>query len=170
VERVVIIASASGSGKTTLARELAHRLGAEHIELDALVHQAGWEERPDADLRALLADKLVAARWVVDGMYRRKLGTMVLDAADTVVWLDLPRRVWLPRLVRRTLRRMITQEELWNGNRESLRAAVWGRDALLPYAWRAYPRNRRELPETLAPYRTIRLRTPAEVTAFLDRA
>ena len=27
-------------------------------------------------------------------------------------------------------------EEIWNGNRESLRGVVWGRDALLPYALR----------------------------------
>jgi predicted ATPase len=31
-------------------------------------------------------------------------------------------------LIRRTARRMITREELWNGNRESLRSAVWGRE------------------------------------------
>lgn len=41
--------------------------------------------------------------------------------ADTVVWLDLPRRVAVPRIVRRTLGRMLRGEELWNGNRERLR-------------------------------------------------
>lgn len=31
--------------------------------------------------------------WVLDGTYERKLGTLVLDAADTAVRLDLPIRV-----------------------------------------------------------------------------
>ena len=38
----------------------------------------------------------------MDGSYRSKLGNLVLDSADTVVWLDQPIRVWLPRLLRRT--------------------------------------------------------------------
>jgi len=43
-----------------------------------------------------------------------------LAAADTVVWFDLPRSVVMGRVIRRTLRRTITGEELWNGNREPL--------------------------------------------------
>ena len=42
---------------------------------------------------------------MIDGGYRGKLGDLVLEQADVVVWLDLPVRVWLPRLVRRTVRR-----------------------------------------------------------------
>ena len=30
----------------------------------------------------------------------------MLDAADPVLWLDLPTRIWLPRLARRSARRM----------------------------------------------------------------
>ena len=60
-------------------------------------------------------------KWVVDGVYRNKLGDLVLEHADVVVWLDLPVRVWLSRLVWRTARRIATREELWNGNREELR-------------------------------------------------
>ena len=65
--------------------------------------------------------------WVIDGTYRRKLGNLVLENADTVVWLDLPMRVWFPRLLRRTLRRVRGRELLWNDNTESLRGAFWGR-------------------------------------------
>ena len=63
--------------------------------------------------------------WVIDGSYRGKLGDLVLDHADTVVWLDLPRRVWLTRLVVRTLRRIDHARGLWNGNRESLAERAW---------------------------------------------
>jgi len=125
MRRVAVIASASGNGKTTLARELAGRLDLSFVELDALVHGPGWVETPDAELRRLVEPVVRSEGWVIDGAYLRKLGTLVLDAADTIVWLDLPMRVWMWRLLRRTLRRLSGREQLWNGNRESLRTAVW---------------------------------------------
>ena len=108
--------------------------------------------------------------WVVDGAYRGKLGDLVLEAADTVVWLDLPRRVWLPRLVVRTLRRALTREELWNGNRESLWGALSDDDSLVRYALANEPPRRHRYPRELARFRVARLRTPAEVDAFLRSA
>lgn len=163
-------ASASGNGKTTLARALAEKLGVPYVELDALNHGAGWQEATAEELRARVEPIVAGDGWVIDGVYRGKLGTLVLDAADTVVWLDLPIRVWLPRLLRRTVRRIVTGEELWNGNRESLRGALLGRDALLPYAVRSHFRRRREYPRALAPYDVVRLRSRDAVAAFLRSA
>jgi len=76
--------------------------------------------------------------------------------------------VWLPRLLRRTARRIVRREELWAGNRESLRGAFWGRDALIPFALRNYRRRRRIYPVELAPYNVVRLRTTRQVAAWLD--
>ena len=106
---------------------------------------------------------------MIDGGYRRKIGDLVLERADVVVWLDLPVRVWLPRLARRTLRRLRGQEELWNDNRETLRGAVWGREALIPYALRTHRSRRRRYPQELARYPVVRLHTEAEVEAFIAR-
>ena len=104
---------------------------------------------------------------MIDGAYRGKLGDLVLDAADVVVWLDLPLRVWLPRLIRRTAQRIRRREELWNGNRETLVNVIWGRESLLVFAVRSHFRRRREYPDALARWRVVRLRTPAEVERFL---
>lgn len=166
-----MIASASGNGKTTLGRELARRLGVPFIELDALVHGPGWTETPDEVLRDQLRPMLASdAGWVIDGTYQRKLGDLVTCAADTIVWLDLPIRVWLPRLVRRTWRRWRGREQLWNGNRESLRDVLLGWDSLFVYALRSHVRRRREWPQLLAPYEVVRLRTRHAVAAFLEDA
>src|ERR1700761_7549385 len=110
MRRVVLIPSASGNGKTTLGRALAERMEVPFVELDALVHGPNWTETPDEVLAARLAPVLGSDAWVIDGTYRRKLGDRVLEAADVVVWLDLPIRVWLPRLVRRTGRRLCRGE------------------------------------------------------------
>ena len=167
MSRVAIVASASGSGKTTLGRELARRLGVPFHELDALNHGPGWTEATPEELLARVEPLLDEGAWVVDGSYRSKLGDRVLRSADIIVWLDLPRRVWLPRLLRRTLRRIVRREELWSGNRESVRIAL-SRDSIVLFALRAYPRNQRRYPAELAPYNVVRLRSPREVERWLD--
>ena len=167
MRRVAIVASASANGKTTLGRELARRLGVPFVKVDALNHGPGWTEASADELRARVEPLLEGDAWVVDGYYRGKLGDLVPRSADVVVWLDLPLRVWLPRLLRRTASRVILREELWNGNRESLRTVLLGRDSLLVYSLRSHYRRRRAYPRELAPYRLVRLRTPKEVERWL---
>jgi adenylate kinase family enzyme len=170
MRRVAVIASASGNGKTTLGRALAARLGVPFVELDALVHGPYWRETPDTELRAMLEPTLRGDGWVIDGTYQRKLGTRVLDAADTVVWLDLPLRVWLPRLLRRTGRRLTGRERLWNDNRETLRSAFWGRTSLFGYALESHFRRRRAWPAELVGRPVVRLRSTREVEQWLGAA
>jgi adenylate kinase family enzyme len=165
-----MIASASGCGKSTVGRALAATLDVPYVELDAIHHQAGWTELDAEALRRRVEPIVASDRWVVDGSYRSKLGSLVLDHADTVVWLDLPRRVWLPRLVARTLRRVAFRKELWNGNQESLRGVLVGRDSLIVFALRNERRRRQRYPRELARFRVARLRTQAEVNAFVRHA
>ena len=60
-------------------------------------------------LQARVRAALAAAPdgWVVDGNYHGKLGTLVIDQADTIVWLDIPygKAVW--RVLRRTFVRIL---------------------------------------------------------------
>jgi adenylate kinase family enzyme len=168
--RIAVTASASGNGKTTVGRALATALCVPFVELDALVHGPDWTELPDDVLGERLAPVLSRPGWVIDGDYRHKLGDSVFERADLVVWIDLPIRVWLPRLLRRTARRVLRREELWNGNRESLRSALVGRDALVPNALRTHRARRQRYPLELDRYRVARLRTTREVHAFLAAA
>ena len=168
MKRVTIVSTASCCGKTTLGRELARRLDVQFVELDSLAHGPDWTETPDDELRALLGPIVASDGWVIDGGYWGKLGDLVLRNADIVVWLDLPLRVWLPRLVRRTVGRLIRREELWNGNRETIRNVMFRRDSLLWYALLNHPRRRRDYPRRLAPYHVVRLRSPRAVARWLE--
>jgi adenylate kinase family enzyme len=170
MRRVAVTASASGNGKTTVGRLLADRLGVPFLELDSLVHGPNWTEISDAELRALVEPVVASEGWVIDGGYRGKIGDLVLAHADVVVWLDLPLRVWLPRLVRRTLRRIRGKERIWNDNKETFRNTFLGRDALIPYALRMHFDRRRRYPAELAAYPVVRLRSQAEVDRFVRAA
>lgn len=161
----------SGSGKTTLAKALAARLAYPHVELDALHWDPDWQPAPTAVFRARIATAIAADTWVVDGNYSKKARDLVWGRADTLVWLDYPLRVVLPRLVVRTLRRSLTGEVLWNGNRERLRDFV-GPDSLLHFALATHRRRQKEFASALAlpafaHLTTFRLGSPAAATAWL---
>jgi adenylate kinase family enzyme len=147
---------------------LAERLGVAFIELDALNHGPGWSEATPEELRAKVAPIVATDSWVIDGAYRGKLGNLVLQRADTVVWLDLPMRVWFPRLLRRTLGRIVRKETLWAGNQETLRNVFFSRNSLLVFTLRHYRRRRRLYPDELGGFNLVRLRTTKEVERFLS--
>jgi adenylate kinase family enzyme len=170
VRRVCLLATASGCGKTTTGRALAERMGVPFVEMDALHHGPNWEPATPDELRARIDPVIALDAWVVDGTYRGKIGDVVTGAADVVVWLDLPVRVWLPRLLRRTTRRVIRKEELWSGNRERWRDVLHPTNSVVVYALRNYRANRRQLEVELARFNVARLRSTAEVERFVQSA
>lgn len=127
--RRVSVVGGSCSGKTTFAKRLATILGAPCVEIDALNWEPNWTVAAPDVLRERVDAATAGPAWVVDGSYGA-VRDIVWARADTVVWLDIP--VWrvLPRLFVRTVRRVRTGEELWNGNRETFRGAFLSRDSL----------------------------------------
>ena len=142
--RRIAVVGNSGSGKTTLARAIAERIGAEHIELDAIHHQEDWTPIERDEMRAIVGERIEADAWVVDGNYASMVQDLVLERADTVVWLDLPRWVVMPRIIRRTLGRMALRRELWNGNRERFRNLLKTDplDNIILWSWTQAPKYR----------------------------
>jgi hypothetical protein len=137
VRRVQVIGP-SCSGKTTTARRLAAILGVPHIELDGFHYGPNWTEASAELMQERVRAALDAAPdgWVVDGNYYGKLGPLVLDRADTIVWLDVPYRTAIRRVLWRTWSRLVTREELWgSGNRERLRD-TFGRESIVAFVLR----------------------------------
>ena len=173
VQRVSVVGN-SGSGKSTLGAALASRLGVAYVELDSIVHQPGWVELPRDEFRARVEAVAAGDAWVIDGNYTA-VRDLVWARADTVVWIDLPRPLVMRRIIARTLRRAVLRQELWNGNREP--ASNWltldPERSIIMWSWTQHAKYRVRYAEAMAdPALThltfIRLRSPAEVRAFLS--
>jgi adenylate kinase family enzyme len=171
VARRISVKGSLGAGKSTVGSELARRLGLTYIELDALHHGPNWSEPTAEEFRARVREAMDASPggWVIDGNYDSKLGDLVVNEADTIVWLDLPLSVKFPRVLRRTVHRIKNDVELWNGNRETWRDQLASRDSIFPWVVRAHVRHRREWPKRFdGDPRLVRLRSQEEADGWLE--
>jgi adenylate kinase family enzyme len=98
MHRVLVIGS-GGAGKSTLAARLARRSGLPLIHLDACYWRPGWVEPPQDEWAQTVAQLIADEQWIMDGNYGGTLEQR-LAAADTVVFLDLPRLLCLRRRIR----------------------------------------------------------------------
>ncbi|MDP1838739.1 MAG: hypothetical protein Q8N31_01640 [Reyranella sp.] len=169
--RRVVVFGTTGSGKSTVAARLAERTGLRVVELDALFWGRDWQPAPVELFRHRVERETVGEGWIVVGNYGQ-VRDLVWQAADTLIWLDLPLPLVMWRLLRRTIARIATQEELWGtGNRESLRGAFFSRDSILLWALKTHRRNQRRFAlecELLAREKRIeRLRSAREIERFV---
>ncbi|HET9221047.1 MAG TPA: hypothetical protein VFO07_01000 [Roseiflexaceae bacterium] len=139
--RRINVVGTSGAGKTTTAQQIARRLGLQHVELDALHWDPNWTEAPLEVFRQRIAQALAGDAWVVDGNYT-KARDLIWSRVELVVWLDYSLPVIIRQLVWRTLRRTLTREELWSGNRERFRESFFSRDSVLWWALTTYQSRR----------------------------
>jgi adenylate kinase family enzyme len=170
--RRIAVVGTSGSGKTTIAQRLAQRLNVPHVELDALNWGPNWTPAPRELFRQRVDEALSGAAWTTDGNYSA-VRDIVWSRADTIVWLDYSLPLIMARMVSRTARRIVTREELWNGNREQLRSAVFARDSILWWPLRTYRRRKRDYPllfarPEYAHLQVVRLGSPQQARRWLD--
>jgi adenylate kinase family enzyme len=174
MERISVV-GCTGSGKTTMARSLAASLDLPHLELDSVYHQPDWTPLPDDEFLSSVDTFTSQDGWVVDGNYNlHGVLDLAWSRADTVVWMNPPKRVVMAQVTRRTLTRGARRQELWNGNRESLwNLTRWDpEENIIRWTWTRFePTRSRYESRTTDPQWShldiIHLRTRRDATDFL---
>jgi adenylate kinase family enzyme len=165
--RRVVILGCSGGGKSTLARAMGERLGLPVVHLDALFWSPGWKEPEDnAAFRAKVAAAIAGDAWITDGNYVGRTFDLRLPRADTVIFVDQPRRVCLWRIVKRWWTdRGKRRADLAEGCYENL---DW---AFTEWVWTFERKARPRIEATVAAHgqSMVTLKGDRDVAAFLDR-
>jgi adenylate kinase family enzyme len=171
LQRIAVIGT-SCSGKTTLARTLCEFTGAQHIELDALHWGPNWQGLPAEKFRPVVEEAVEAEHWCTDGNYS-VVRDLVWGRATTIIWLNYSFPVVGKRALRRTLGRVFRREELWAGNRESLKLAFFSQDSILWWVIKTHALNHRKFSELIVSpenqhLQVLVMNSPRDTQKFVD--
>ena len=175
-QRIVVV-GCSGSGKTYVARELARRMGIPYICNDSIIWGPNWQPTLREVRLERFEEATAGPAWTYDGnigSLKHPEHTLILERADTLVWLDLPLRQVLTQVMLRTLRRVLFRQRLWHGNVETFSASFLSRESIIWWAIRTYRHRKRQYSALMTNERSahlvrIRLASRREVDRFLRR-
>ncbi|MFP7378839.1 DNA topology modulation protein [Bacillus paralicheniformis] len=166
MKKVVLIGS-GGSGKSTLARQLGTALKINVYHLDALFWKPNWVGVPKDEQRKVQNELVSKEEWIIDGNYG---GTMDLrlNAADTIIFLDIHRTICIFRAFKRILQyRNKTRPDMGEGCEERFDLEFF------KWIWN-YPKTKRpeilkRLEQLSKDKQVIILKSPKEVQKFLKK-
>lgn len=98
MQRIFITGNA-GTGKTTLSKQISKLLDIKSYGLDKIVWLPGWQMASTVDKAKKIAEITKQKTWIIDGV-----SESALKAADTIIFLDLPRRISYIRVIKRNWR------------------------------------------------------------------
>ncbi|QHE52707.1 DNA topology modulation protein [Pontibacillus sp. HMF3514] len=160
----IILIGSGGSGKSTLARKMGKKLNTEVHHLDLLFWKSGWVGVPKDEQRRIQTDLVKQEQWIIDGNYGGTIDIR-LRAADTIIFLDMPRLLCVYRVFKRRF-------QYRNQTRPDMRAGTEKvRLEFLKWVWN-YPKKKKpqilaRLEELSDGKNIIILRSPREARTFL---
>jgi adenylate kinase family enzyme len=165
VQKILIIGSGA-AGKSSFARELGERLDVKVIHLDKLFWRPGWIETPRDEWKIIISQLVKGDSWIMDGNHGGTI-EMLVNAADTVVLLDLPRTLCVYRVVKRWLTYSSgSRPDIAEGcdERFDLEFLKW----IWNYPRRSLPKIESVLAKAGNEKKVIRLRSRKDVSNFIE--
>ncbi|MBF0812831.1 DNA topology modulation protein [Staphylococcus saprophyticus] len=133
----IIVIGSSGSGKSTLSRQLSEILDIPVYHLDALFWKPNWVMTTKGEQIDIQKSLLEKRKWIIDGNYTGIMEDR-LQLADTIIFLDLPRRICYYRVFKRLFKnRGKTRIDMGKDCKERITFTF------LKYIWN-YPKYRKQ--------------------------
>ncbi|MFD9626588.1 P-loop NTPase family protein [Peribacillus muralis] len=157
--RIMVIGVSAGVGKSTFARRLGDILDIDVHHLDRFYWRSDWVEAPFEDFLAAQKQVLTHDKWIMEGNYGNSID-LRLKHAETIIYLELPLRVCLYRVVKRYLSfRGKTRPDIGEGCHEKL---DW---PFLKFIITTYYSRKKKMKNTFA---EIKSNEPDKVIVILD--
>lgn len=113
------IIGCSGSGKTYLAKALSKKYNIPSFDLDDVYWDncaSAYNSKMAIEKRTELLDGILQNDdWIIEGVYYAWVGQCFEDA-DTIYVLDMPKRIYIYRIIKRAIKRKLGFEK---GKRET---------------------------------------------------
>ncbi|MFB7142866.1 DNA topology modulation protein [Gottfriedia sp. NPDC056225] len=116
--RKIVIIGSGGSGKSTFSRKLGNKLKINVFHLDAILWKPNWELESKKEQIKIQNEMVKNEEWIIDGNYSGTIDIR-LNAADTIIFLDIPRLVCIYRAFKRLIQyRNKTRPDMREGCQE----------------------------------------------------
>jgi len=133
----VVVFGKPGGGKSTLSKKLSAATGIKLCPLDLIEYKQNGE-RVSAEVYSERHAKLLAYdNWIIDGLGTLESFWFRVDAADTLIYVDLPYSVHYWWVTKRLLKSFIVKPEGWPEGSSVLKGTLagWKYLRLSPMFW-----------------------------------
>ncbi|CZF78440.1 Shikimate kinase [Grimontia celer] len=113
-----------GSGKSTLSKKLASETGIALYQLDSMLYQKNGEQVSHESFEARHDEILASESWILDGMGLLGSFNKRLEAADTLVYVELPYSTSYWLVTKRLLKGLFIKPEGWPDGSSVLKGSV----------------------------------------------
>jgi adenylate kinase family enzyme len=109
----VVVFGKPGGGKSTLSRKLSAETGIKLCALDLIEYKKNGERVSREEYLKKHADLIGADSWIIEGLGTLESFWLRIDAADTLIYVDLPYSVHYWWVTKRLLKSFFVKPEGW---------------------------------------------------------
>ncbi|WP_126452359.1 adenylate kinase [Sulfuriflexus mobilis] len=133
----VVVFGKPGGGKSTLSRKLSAETGIKLCALDLIEYKKNGERVSPEEYSKKHADLIDADNWIIEGLGTLESFWLRIDAADTLIYVDLPYYVGYWWVTKRLLKSLFVKPEGWPEGCSVLKGtfAGWKYLRLSPKFW-----------------------------------
>jgi adenylate kinase family enzyme len=167
MRRIAVFGNAGG-GKSTLARELAAITGLPLAVLDELQYRTGGVEVSRVEYLRAHAALLANDEWIIDGFGGFEVLWKRLEAADTLIHIDLPLPVHAFWVTKRLIKGLVVAPQGWPKDSPVISSSMSSYQVLLRCHRYLTPKYRSYVTESAKRKRVFHLRSKREMREFLE--
>ncbi|MCW8878143.1 MAG: hypothetical protein OQK51_13925 [Kangiellaceae bacterium] len=125
MRRIAIIGK-PGGGKSTLSKKIAESKSIRLVHLDSIEYDQSGAKVPLEDYLAAHNNLINLREWIIDGFGPLESFWQRIEAADAVIYIDLPYRIHYWWLTKRLLQGMYKKPEGWPEGSSVIKGTIAG--------------------------------------------